>query len=234
MQARTPDPPYPKADLSPGPPNSNGIARSVANPVPSLTDVPPRSPPAGGAAAPAVPPGFGNPSAGLSPSSTRGPHHRRAQSELAFRISEELDLGSGDPLSSGFDEIGSEDDLFCTYMDVEKMGCREEECGSGSLGNGSWGDRAEAGSRMSLQPGGTEVGQGDNAVRAGAVSVALTASTVSRPKHRYSNSVDGSVLFSSALTKAEGPFGEVAEAKKAMPPDKLAELAAIDPKRAKR
>ncbi|CAA6661874.1 unnamed protein product [Spirodela intermedia] len=118
-------------------------------------------------------------------------------------------------------------------MDVEKMGCKEEECGSGALGNGSWGDRAEADSRMS-QPGGTEVAKGDNAVRAGPVSMAVTPSTVPRPKHRYSNSVDGSVLFSSAFTKAEGAFGEVAEAKKAMPPDKLAELAAIDPKRAKR
>ncbi|KAL4189956.1 hypothetical protein AMTRI_Chr08g209610 [Amborella trichopoda] len=45
-----------------------------------------------------------------------------------------------------------------------------------------------------------------------------------RRGHRHSNSVDGSALF-----------GEVGtEVKKAMPPEKLAELAALDPKRAKR
>ncbi|XLS96367.1 hypothetical protein HN51_039102, partial [Arachis hypogaea] len=46
-----------------------------------------------------------------------------------------------------------------------------------------------------------------------------------RPRHRHSNSVDGSTI---------GVFGEIMEAKKAMPPDKLVELWTIDPKRAKR
>ncbi|XLS72315.1 hypothetical protein HN51_029180 [Arachis hypogaea] len=46
-----------------------------------------------------------------------------------------------------------------------------------------------------------------------------------RPRHLHSNSVDGSTT---------GVFGEIMEAKKAMPPDKLAELWTIDPKRAKR
>ncbi|KAG0483519.1 hypothetical protein HPP92_011603 [Vanilla planifolia] len=42
----------------------------------------------------------------------------------------------------------------------------------------------------------------------------------------------GSMLL--AVTKEEGVFGEVMEAKKAMTAEQLAELAAIDPKRAKR
>ncbi|XP_015941359.1 bZIP transcription factor 18-like [Arachis duranensis] len=46
-----------------------------------------------------------------------------------------------------------------------------------------------------------------------------------RPRHLHSNSVDGSTT---------GVFGEIMEAKKAMPPDKLAKLWTIDPKRAKR
>lgn len=41
-------------------------------------------------------------------------------------------------------------------------------------------------------------------------------------RHRHSNSVDGS------------GFGDIIEAKKAMAPDKLAELWTVDPKRAKR
>lgn len=44
----------------------------------------------------------------------------------------------------------------------------------------------------------------------------------SRPRHRHSNSVDGSWIM------------DTIDAKKAMAPDKLAELWAIDPKRAKR
>ncbi|KAJ0985423.1 hypothetical protein J5N97_003779 [Dioscorea zingiberensis] len=54
---------------------------------------------------------------------------------------------------------------------------------------------------------------------------------VPRPKHRYSSSVDASSITASA----EGSFPEpIAEPKKAMSADKLAELAVIDPKRAKR
>lgn len=45
---------------------------------------------------------------------------------------------------------------------------------------------------------------------------------ISRPRHRHSNSADGSSIMESI------------EAKKAMDPDKLAELWTIDPKRAKR
>uniref|UniRef100_A0ACD5YZY1 Uncharacterized protein n=1 Tax=Avena sativa TaxID=4498 RepID=A0ACD5YZY1_AVESA len=40
-------------------------------------------------------------------------HHRRARSEMAFRFPE-ADGG-------GFDEIGSEDDLFSTFMDMDKI-----------------------------------------------------------------------------------------------------------------
>ena len=51
-----------------------------------------------------------------------------------------------------------------------------------------------------------------------------------RGRHRHSSSVDGS----STMTSSTGVFGEIMDAKKAMPPDKLAELWSIDPKRAKR
>ncbi|CAK9133706.1 unnamed protein product [Ilex paraguariensis] len=56
--------------------------------------------------------------------SFRSSHHRRAQSEVNFRLPEDLDLVSDpfDAVSGSFDEIGSEDDLFSTYMDIEKLG----------------------------------------------------------------------------------------------------------------
>lgn len=138
---------------------------------------------------------FGNPN---SAAPFRQPHHRRSQSEFAFRsIPDDFDL-SVDPFSTApatsFEEIGSEDDLFSTYMDMDKIGSGMEDCQSGE-------------------------------------KIECDGSKSARPRHRHSNSVDGSMM---PLKGGEGVFGEVVEAKKAMAADKLAELAAIDPKRAKR
>ncbi|XP_058183854.1 transcription factor RF2b-like [Rhododendron vialii] len=122
----------------------------------------------------------------LTPTASfRSAHHRRAHSEVNFRLPDDLDLGPDafDGPSGSFDEFGSEDDLFCTYMDMEKLGSAAAD-------------------------GGDNDGGGEKS---------------SRPRHRHSNSVDGSVLLSESI-----------EAKKAMAPEKLAELWAIDPKRAKR
>ncbi|KAG5533627.1 hypothetical protein RHGRI_027720 [Rhododendron griersonianum] len=112
----------------------------------------------------------------LTPTASfRTAHHRRAHSEVNFRLPDDLDLGS-DPFdgpSGSFDEFGSEDDLFCTYMDMEKLGSAAADGGD----NGGGGEKS------------------------------------ARPRHRHSNSVDGSVLLSESI-----------EAKKAMAPEKLAEL----------
>ena len=129
---------------------------------------------------------FGNP-----PTSFRGPHHRRAHSELTFRLPDDVDLSSSDPLNASaasLEEIASEDDLFSTYIDVDKLGAG---------GNGA-----------------DQSGEAEKSVK---------------PRHRHSNSVDGS-----SSKGGEDVFGEIMDAKKAMPPDKLAELWSIDPKRAKR
>ncbi|XP_066320718.1 transcription factor RF2b-like [Miscanthus floridulus] len=130
-----------------------------------------------------------------------GHRHRRARSEVAFRLPDDLGLGGG-PDGDAFDEIGSEDDLFSTFMDIEKI----------SSSGPSNRDRDGAAETSSPQ----------------------------RPKHRHSSSVDGSGLFFSpgigggAGKDAAASLAEVMEAKKAMTPEQLAELAAIDPKRAKR
>ncbi|XP_019158142.1 PREDICTED: transcription factor RF2b-like [Ipomoea nil] len=126
------------------------------------------------------------------PSALRPSHHRRAHSEVNFRLPEDLDLAS-DPFDAApagsFEEMGSEDDLFSTYMDIEKLGGGG---GPDSVATDSGGDGEKS---------------------------------LGRPRHRYSNSVDSSSLLLSEST---------IEAKKAMAPDKLAELWTIDPKRAKR
>ncbi|XP_057497955.1 bZIP transcription factor 18-like [Actinidia eriantha] len=81
-------------------------------------------------------------------------------------------------------------------MDVEKLGSGSVDGGDYRIDNAKGSGETE------------EAGEGEKSVR---------------PRHRHSNSVDGSVYIS-----------EATEAKKSMAPDKLAELWSIDPKRAKR
>lgn len=115
-----------------------------------------------------------------------------------------MDISGSDPFNGGsstasLEEIGSEDDLFSTYIDVKKLG-----------GNG----------------GGNFVDHyGNGGCEGGAAG--SEGEKTSKPRHRHSVSVDGT-------TSSSSMFGEIMEAKKAMPPDKLAELWSSDPKRAKR
>jgi hypothetical protein len=163
----------------PGDPPQRSPARS-----PNLNLPCPLPPVPGGPPAPSA--------AGLPP--PRASHHRRARSEVAFRFSDDLAGGVG----GGFDEIGSEDDLFSTFMDMDKIAGADR-------------DRA-----------------------------AETSSPPRPAKHRHSASFDGFGMGAAAGGLAGqqdgggGMFGEVMEAKKAMSSEQLAELAAIDPKRAKR
>ncbi|XP_048139393.1 transcription factor RF2b-like [Rhodamnia argentea] len=119
-------------------------------------------------------------------------HHRRAHSEVNFRMPDDTDPFDNAP-SGSFEDLGSEDDLLSTYMDMEKIGGKLDD----GPGSDPRTDNAE--------------GDGGGGGEKGA-----------RPRHRYSNSADGSSVLDGI------------EAKKAMAPDKLAELWAVDPKRAKR
>ncbi|KAK9077977.1 hypothetical protein SSX86_002034 [Deinandra increscens subsp. villosa] len=125
----------------------------------------------------------------------RPSHHRRAHSEMNFRLPDDLDLASDpyDVPSGSFEELGSEEDPFSTYMDIEKLGSGD------NLDHGGGGGPSE------------EDNDGDG------------GKSSSRPRHRHSNSVDSSNFMSESI-----------EAKKAMAPEKLAELWSLDPKRAKR
>jgi hypothetical protein len=167
----------------PGDPPQRSPARS-----PNLNLPCPLPPVPGGA----PPPPQQQPGAGLPP--PRVGHHRRARSEVAFRFPDDLPGGGG----GGFDEIGSEDDLFSTFMDMDKIAGADR-------------DRA-----------------------------AETSSPPRPAKHRHSVSFDGFGMGAAAggpggqQDGGGGMFGEVMEAKKAMSSEQLSELAAIDPKRAKR
>ncbi|XP_076948440.1 transcription factor RF2b-like isoform X1 [Bidens hawaiensis] len=135
-----------------------------------------------------------------SPFPFRPSHHRRAHSEMHFRLPDDLDLASDpyDGPSESFEELGSEEDhqLFNTYMDIEKLGSNITDTAGGVLDNNN------------------NNGGGEDVEKSG------------RPRHRYSsNSVDSSSFDA---------LSEIIEAKKAMAPEKLAELWTLDPKRAKR
>ncbi|KAL6203561.1 hypothetical protein ACLB2K_027261 [Fragaria x ananassa] len=113
--------------------------------------------------------------------------HRRAHSEVSFRLPEDLmDLSGPDPFTSA--AAADEEDLFSTYIDLEKL---QAGASAAADDDGGGGEKRAA------------------------------------SRHRHSSSVDAS-------STSTGVFGEVMEAKKAMPPDKLAELWTLDPKRAKR
>ncbi|KAE8714767.1 Transcription factor VIP1 [Hibiscus syriacus] len=132
----------------------------------------------------------------------RGTHHRRAHSEVQFRIPDELDLGS-----DTFEGLVSENELLCSYLDIEKFGGSSKGADEiGAVGSSSGGSvQNQKGEEMSS--GGSGKGEKKNH---------------GKGRHRYSNSVDECFTM------------ELIEAKKAMSSDQLAELWTVDPKRAKR
>ncbi|KAL2920916.1 putative transcription factor PosF21 [Bienertia sinuspersici] len=139
--------------------------------------------------------------------------HRRAHSEiltLPDDISFDSDLGvvgGGHDGPSLSDE--TEEDLFSMYIDMDKV----NSATSASSG---------------FQVGETSTGAGQVAVGGGG--------TGDRPRsrHQHSQSMDGTTSIKPEMFASGGEEGSNAEAKKAMSAAKLAELALIDPKRAKR
>lgn len=143
---------------------------------------------------------------------TRNPGHRRAHSEI-LSLPEDLDLcaaggGDGPSLSDENDE-----ELFSMFLDVEKL---NSTCGASS--------EAEA--------------ESSSAGAAAAVAAAAAAAAHgARPKHQHSLSMDESMSIKAEELVGASPGTEgmsSAEAKKAVSAAKLAELALVDPKRAKR
>lgn len=142
----------------------------------------------------------------------RTPGHRRALSDM-IGLPDDLDLGGapGDGPSLSSDE--NEEELFSMFINVDKLN----------------------------SPGGASESESSCAVTGGACDAtrmpAAPGAGVLKPRHHHSHSMDAS----SSIT-TEQLFGtpammegmSTAEAKKAMSAAKLAELALIDPKKAKR
>ncbi|CAM6051432.1 unnamed protein product [Sphagnum compactum] len=162
--------------------------------------------------------------------------HRRAQSEIAFRLPEDVsferDLGfhcSEMPALSDDTE-----DLFSMYIDMEQINSFSATSGiSGAKASGDRGIVPLVPPYHSMSPSMDGVPAVSNGGRS---SIAMAsgssiASDIRRARHQHSNSMDGSTSFKHDLLTGE--FDGV-DVKKVMSSDKLADIALIDPKRAKR
>lgn len=201
---------------SPGPPSVTGPARmhspahNFSTDVNQMPDTPPRR---------------------------RG--HRRAQSEIAFRlpddVSFERDLGMhSSEMPTLSDDAG--EDLFSMYIDMEKIntfaGSSNPTPGQKS-GEGGTTPALPHHSR-SLSVDGVLAGfsSGRVGVGVGPGSTShLSSEQLRRATHRHSSSMDGSSSFKTDFLSGDL---DSAEAKKALATNKLADIALIDPKRAKR
>ncbi|KAK1313939.1 putative transcription factor PosF21 [Acorus calamus] len=145
--------------------------------------------------------------------------HRRAHSEilsLPDDISFDSDLGVvGSAADSGGPALSDEgeEDLLSMYLDFDKFPSSSRTSGEPSPETNSM-----VGASASVGP----IEPGEKSVRV---------------RHQHSQSMDGSTLVRSDMLGSCSGNGEglsLAEAKKAMSAQKLAELALVDPKRAKR
>ncbi|CAM6101123.1 unnamed protein product [Calypogeia fissa] len=200
---------------SPGPPSVTGPARvpspanNYSNDVNQIPDTPPRR---------------------------KG--HRRAQSEIAFRlpddVSLERDLGMhGSEMPALSDDAA--EDLFSMYIDMEKI----NSFSATSSAPGASKSAADSGSTPPLPHHSRSLSvdgvlSGFNSSRGGMGMSGGSSGFPSdgrRARHQHSSSMDGSTSFKHELLSAEL---DAADAKKVMNSTKLADIALIDPKRAKR
>ncbi|KAL5714965.1 hypothetical protein ACHQM5_016859 [Ranunculus cassubicifolius] len=168
----------------------------------------------------------------------RGSHHRRAQSETFFRFPDDI--------------LFDADDFNLTSMDIPSMS--EENDNNNNNGGGGFAMPADSGGKSEESNGGGEdtgnkgkvgglshfrslsvgseffdgIGFQPSAAGGGGESERFGGNMVPERKigHRHSFSMDG--------VSSSFEADSLDSAKKAMAPDRLAELALIDPKRAKR
>lgn len=152
--------------------------------------------------------------------------HRRAQSEIAFRLPDDISFEHEPGLletPTFSDEAG--DDLFSMYIDVDKLNSFSATSSSAGLKLQSDMPGPQSHHMRSLSIDGVLAGS-SGSLGAGGLGGEIRER---RPRHQHSLSMDGSVPI-----KQEFLSSESLEAKKAMAASKLAELAMMDPKRAKR
>ncbi|AQK57803.1 transcription factor RF2a isoform X2 [Zea mays] len=142
----------------------------------------------------------------------RKPGHRRALSEI-IGLPDDLDLGGPGAGDAPALSDENEEELFSMFLDVDKLNSR---CGA---------SESEPSCAMAGGP-------GEATETSAAASGAAQGQMHHHNRHSMdaSSSIDAEHLFGTTVTEGVSP----AEAKKAMSAANLAELALIDPKKAKR
>ncbi|XWS35294.1 hypothetical protein CRYUN_Cryun21dG0113700 [Craigia yunnanensis] len=156
--------------------------------------------------------------------------HRRAHSEiltLPDDISFDSDLGVGaadGPLYS--DE--TEEDLLSMYLDMDKFNS------SSATSTFQVGESSAPAGPAAASVAVVGVGAGTGMLGGQNASIGVGSSDKPRVRHQHSQSMDGSTSIMPEMLMSGSEEVSSADSKKAMSAAKLAELALIDPKRAKR
>lgn len=153
--------------------------------------------------------------------------HRRAHSEI-LTLPDDISFDSDLGVVGGFDGPSfsdeTEEDLLSMYLDMDKFNSTSATS-SFQVGESSASLAADPGS--SSAPGSALANQS-------ADNVAQAVSEKPRIRHQHSQSMDGSTTIKPEMLMSGAEEPSQADSKKAMSAAKLAELALIDPKRAKR
>uniref|UniRef100_A0A2P2KIQ6 Uncharacterized protein MANES_02G178100 n=2 Tax=Rhizophora mucronata TaxID=61149 RepID=A0A2P2KIQ6_RHIMU len=165
----------------------------------------------------------------------RGSHHRRAHSDTSFRFDDLLLFDPSDLDLSSFDLPTPTPPPLGAAMAVDSPAVSEDSTSNGSLGSNQKPKPIKHMRSLSVDSNffdGLSLSDDKPGGKAAATATAPAGEKKSGgdgSRHRHSNSMDGS---SSSLFELHSLIAD--GVKKAMAPDRLAELALIDPKRAKR
>ncbi|KZV39380.1 hypothetical protein F511_36793 [Dorcoceras hygrometricum] len=138
--------------------------------------------------------------------------HRRAHSEI-LTLPDDISFDSDLGIVGGFDgpsfSDDTEEDLLSMYLDMDKLNSTSAT---------------------------SEFQMGESSVSAAETCVNLAPSFTEKPRirHQHSQSMDGSTTIKPEMLVSGSDDPSPAETKKSLSAAKLAELALIDPKRAKR
>ncbi|MBA0696203.1 hypothetical protein Goari_002778 [Gossypium aridum] len=150
--------------------------------------------------------------------------HRRAHSEiltLPDDISFDSDTGIVGAADGPSYSDEAEEDLFSMYLDMDKFNS------SSATSTCQVGESSEAAAPVAV-PAKSGLSSGEN------ISNGIGSSMKPRVRHQHSQSMDGSTSIKPEMLMSGSEEVSPADSKKAMSAANLAELALIDPKRAKR
>ncbi|XP_058748900.1 probable transcription factor PosF21 [Vicia villosa] len=173
--------------------------------------------------------GFSHDISRMSVNPPRNRGHRRAHSEiltLPDDISFDSDLGVVGGADGPSFSDDTEEDLLSMYLDMDKFNS------SSATSTFQMGEQFNAGAGSGLGP--ISAGQASGAGTSSGENVAAGTNERPRIRHQHSQSMDGSTTIKPEMLVSGSEDLSAADSKKAMSAAKLAELALIDPKRAKR